>query len=130
MSLLTDRFLNGCSLFNSGKYDQLAPLLRPDVIMKKVDDPDSVVGIGNVISYLNSQQKPLLPQFDPDGVSEFPQPSDAAMHGVISGQGTYQDISIGPGSTLPFPVRYSFTFTRKNTSAMWLLIHASAVHIP
>ena len=62
---LQKSFDTAYALFNAGKYDDLRPLMHTDIILKLVDDAGSVVGLGNVITYLNGQQADRLPQFVP-----------------------------------------------------------------
>ena len=65
---LRQAFKTACDLFNDAKYNDLGPLVDIDIVMKKVDDPGSIVGIGNVITYLNLQQAQQQPQFEVDKI--------------------------------------------------------------
>ena len=135
--------------FNKGAYSNsttsLASVMHADIVMNKVDDPTAkpFAGKRNVISYLNSHQSALLPQFNYLPKSRFPfitnPPIEAppntdnagstALHAQISGIGTYQDISLaGPGQAITTPdyVRYFFLFRREDTSHPWRLVHATA----
>jgi len=131
-------FAGAVSAFNSGDYiTSLKPLLHKHVVMNQVDDPKAPphAGIDNVTNYLVGTQSTLLPQFayvgDPEivyGPVEAPantdDPASQALHGQISGIGTYQDDKQKP-ATLTY-VRYFFLFRRESPKNSWLLVHAVA----
>ena len=52
------------TLFNAGNYDEFGKFFDVDAVMKRVDDPGSISGIGNLMAYLNTHQKPQNPQFE------------------------------------------------------------------
>jgi hypothetical protein len=110
-------FEDSYKLWNEGRYDDLAKRFDVDIIMKRLDDPGSVSGIGNVLVYLNKNQAPKRPQFKPDTV-EDPIISDTVAQ--ISGTARYLD-KMGAN---PIPVRFTFTFTRADEDEDWLMINA------
>ncbi len=129
-------FNNAVGFFNNGNYNTLLQYLHDTIIMKRVDDPTSVIGVGNVIAYLNGLQAPLRPVFTPTTQTEWSPTanSDNAVHANMSGSGTYQDNSLAYTDVLgnphlpstAFPVQYVFTYRRKTTSDFWLLVNATA----
>lgn len=121
---LEKAFAHACGLFNNTQYDQLLPLLDPDIIMKRVDDPGSIVGVGNVIAYLRGRQAQLQPQFSNVHVEAIRGAN--GTNGQISGTARYQDEKKIP---LTIPVRFTFTFARSSTDEDWLLINAFAAPI-
>lgn len=119
---LQKAFKEVSELFNDGKYDALAKVCDPDIIMKRVDDPGSIAGIGNFVAYLNTHQAHEKPRFL-DAQPEEPIVRDPEeTNGQISGIGNYLD----KANTKPIPVRFTFTFTRNNSKSDWLLINAFA----
>lgn len=117
---LQTAFDEACRLWNEQKYDELGKHFDVDIIMKKLDDPGSIVGIGNVLVYLNedqAQKKPMLEKIKPEEKNEW------ADHTVaqISGTAHYRDKAKDTTTT---PVRFSFTFTRAKKEEDWLLINA------
>jgi len=123
---LEEAFENVLNHFNAAEYDKLLPMMDGDVIMKKVDDPGSVVGIGNVINYLNGRQKLFKPKLDVVNrdyrCQEF---SDTV--GQVSGIGKMHDKTVGEGAKkAPVPVQFTFTFTRANKEETWVVINAFA----
>lgn|ERR1039458_6637550 len=118
---LRQAFKKACDLFNDAKYTELAPLMDIDIIMKRVDDPGSVVGIGNVITYLNGHQAELQPQFEVVK-AETVRGADGTM-GQISGTAHYQDKK---HVNVKILVRFTFTFTRDDVGEDWMLINAFA----
>lgn len=118
---LKEAFHEALERFNGTEYLELRRLLDPDVILKRVDDPGSVVGIGNVMEYLLGRQKDLEPSLKLDeedwkGVTYHPS-------GQVSGIGRYRDSKNDKDGTL---VRFTFWFTRKTDQEPWLLINAFA----
>jgi hypothetical protein len=95
-----------------------------DIIMKRVDDPGSVVGIGNVIAYLNGHQASQQPQFD--GVKIETVRGANELNGQISGTAYYQDKK---HVNTKIPVRFTFTFARQDVSEDWLLVNAFAAPV-
>jgi len=124
---LRDRFIEVCDFSNQWKdYDKFVSCLHEDVILKKVDDPESVCGIGNVYTYLKLKQAPLKPEFaygDITRCSEWP--STGRTIGQVSGTGTYGDTAKSPKVN----IRYTFTFTRATADEEWLLINAFAARM-
>jgi hypothetical protein len=118
---LRQAFKTACDLFNGAKYNDLGPLVDIDIVMKKVDDPGSIVGIGNVITYLNLQQAQQKPQFEVDKI-ETVRGADGTM-GQISGTAHYQDKK---RVNVKILVRFTFTFTRDDLGDDWMLINAFA----
>src|SRR5712692_10005853 len=91
-----------------------------DIIMKKVDDPGSVVGIGNVIKYLKGRQAQVGPQLTDIVCDGDPYETDTMAQ--VSGIGQMHDKSGDTG----IPVRFTFTFTRGRKDEDWLVINAFA----
>jgi len=123
---LIDAYKDVLSLFNKPDYTALLRVMDPDIVVKRVLKPGSIVGIGDVESYLIRHMLPLRPKFDIVGVPTFhPQPpaDKAAMDARVSGTGDYYDDTI---KTSPTPTRVLFiwTFTRTDTTQEWLLINA------
>jgi hypothetical protein len=109
--------------FNAAEYDKLLTFMDADIIMKKVDDPGSVVGIGNVFNYLKGRQAALRPILDNrhyDGEPEVWR-QDGTM-AQVTGTGQMHDKADSPG----VEVRFTFTFTRTKKGEDWLVINAFA----
>jgi hypothetical protein len=116
-------FINAYTLFNAGEYDQLVKVFHPDIVMKRVDDPDSICGVGNVVAYLNGQQKELKPQLKPVKYEPDPPSPRSATYGQVSGTAVYYDSEKAKSG---LDVRFIFTFTRKDEDSSWLLINTFA----
>lgn len=123
-------------LWNAGKYDELANSFDSDITMKKLDDAGSVSGIGNVLVYLNKNQKSKRPQFD-----HVKQESAFIWYwgtlAQISGTATYTDREpkVGEQRTKendPVQVRFTFTFCRDRdeVNCDWLLVNAFQAVVP
>lgn len=117
--------------WNKAEYDELAELCDANIILKKVDDSDSIVGIGNVLVYLNKLQKPKKPQFLADQVL-FKRVSRHYTLGQVSGTAEYTDNSTRPGHgekprKPPMKVRFTFILTRASSDEKWLVANAFAV---
>ena len=119
---LHQTFEHTVALFNEGKYNELGEFFDIDVIMKRVDDPGSIVGIGNLIAYLNTHQKSELPQFEDIKIES--QRGDDDTQGIIVGTAKYRDKKHDRGT---IPIRFSFVFTREDLDGDWLLINTFAV---
>lgn len=119
---LKKEFAQGCDLWNAADYDALGKRFDVDIIMKKLDDPGSVCGIGNTLVYLNENQKSKHPHFDPVEV-ETPIVWAGGTVGQVSGTATYRDRDTDPDSK-KVPVRFTFTYTRASDDEDWLLINA------
>jgi len=107
-------------LWNEAKYDDLAKVFDEDIIIKKLDDPGSVSGIGNVLVYLDKSQKPKKPQFK----IKHAEPAYIWADGTvaqISGTAEYQDKIQDPKIV---PVRFTFTFNRDDEGDGWLVVNA------
>ncbi len=119
---LSQTFKHATDLFNRGSYDELGALLHIDAILKRVDDPGSVVGIGNIIAYLNTQQKSQMPQIrDFEDVAYMGQDG---THGIVTGRAKYKDKQNDYGA---IPIQFAFIFTRDGTGEDWRMINAFAV---
>src|SRR6266481_1221261 len=94
-------------LFNAGNYDELGQFFDEDAIMKRVDDPGSIAGIGNLMAYLNTHQKPQNPQFEGVKITSKKQPSSA--QGIVIGTANYRDKKTDSNT---IPVQFTFVFTR------------------
>lgn len=119
---LQQTFYQAAELFNAGEYDKLCALFDIDAIMKRVDDPGSIVGIGNLLAYLNTHQKPLQPQLE-DVKIVFQKGNDGTQ-GIVIGTARYRDAKQDQRT---IPVQFSFVFTRDDKDSDWLLINAFAV---
>ena len=119
---LQQAFEHAAKLFNEGSYDELGRLFHIDAIMKRVDDPGSIVGLGNLIAYLNTHQKPLNPQFE--DVKILSQKGVDGTHGIVIGTAKYRDKKQDKAT---IPVQFTFVFTRDDTDSDWMLINAFAV---
>jgi len=108
------------ALWNAANYNELGKRFDVDVIMKRLDDPGSVVGIGNVLVYLNENQAQKRPRFEPVNV-ETPITWASGTVGQISGTATYLDKQ---GDSQTTPVRFTFTFARADNKEDWLLVNA------
>ena len=117
---LREVFDKACQEWNAAKYDELAKRFDVDIIMKKLDDPGSVSGIGNVLVYLNKNQAPKRPKFTPHTV-ETPIIWGHNTIGQISGTANYLDKE---GDSESVPVRFTFTFVRTDGDEDWLMINA------
>jgi hypothetical protein len=113
------------TLFNQGKYDELGQFFDEDAIMKRVDDPGSIAGIGNLMAYLNTHQKPQNPQFEGVTISSKKEPS--STQGIVIGTAKYRDKKTDADT---IPVQFTFVFTRDDAQSDWLLINAFAVPTP
>jgi hypothetical protein len=121
---LRQTFAATCDLFNDGKYEELLPAMHIDIVMKRVDDPGSVIGIGNVSAYLKGHQAQQQPQLLEPKFEHIT--GQSGMNGVISGTAYYQDKKHVPTR---IRVRFSFTFTKEDPDDDWLLINTFAVPI-
>jgi hypothetical protein len=121
---LMDTFKTACGLFNDSKYDELRPLMDIDIIMKRVDDPGSVVGIGNVITYLNGKQAEKQPQFDVVKIETVR--GENTVNGQVSGTAYYQDQK---HLNTKIPVRFTFGFARQDVTDEWQLVNAFAAPV-
>src|ERR1700746_2719431 len=111
-------FEQAAKLFNDGSYDQLGRLFHLDAIMKRVDDPGSIVGLGNLIAYLNTHQKPLNPQFEDVKVQS--RKAENGTQGIVIGTAKYRDKKSDHGT---IPVQFTFVFSRDDTDSDWLLVN-------
>jgi hypothetical protein len=116
-------------LFNRLDYETLASKMDPDIITKRVLNPGSIVGIGNVQAYLIGRMKPLQPRMlNLKDVTYYPSDQAAqanAMNAQVGGTADYHDKGSGP----PTRVRFVWTFARKNNTEDWSLINAFAAPI-
>ncbi len=117
---LEDVFKHAWDEWNRGDYNKLGERFDVNIIMKKLDDPGSVVGIGNALVYLNENQKLKKPQFTPDKVDKPIIWANETV-GQISGTARYLDKQGDPKG--PTPVRFTFTFTRASDKEEWLIIN-------
>ena len=118
---LKETFYLAISHFNRTDYDELLPLMDGEIIMKKVDDPGSVVGIGNVINYLKGRQAQFKPELTDINLDGNPWAQNGTM-AQVSGTAQYHDKKGAPG----LPVRFTFSFTRGSQDEDWMLINAFA----
>ncbi len=117
---LATAFGEVCNLFNRKDYDGLAKCCDTDFIMKKVDDAGSIVGLGNVIVYLNTHQAAQNPKIENVNIDkEVVDPTET--FGQVSGTAEYRDKATDKTTTA---IRFIFTFTRGDKDADWMLINA------
>jgi len=119
---LLTAFNEACELWNAANYDKLAERFDADIIMKKLDDAGSIVGIGNALVYLNANQllkHPKLEQIK----AEKPLTWASDTIGQVSGTAQYKD-KTKPADGKITPVRFTFTFTRANDTEEWLIANA------
>jgi hypothetical protein len=116
-------------LFNRTDYVTLASKMDPDIITKRVLNPGSIVGIGNVQAYLIGRMKPLEPRMvnlrDETYYPSDPLAQATAMNAQVSGTADYHDKGSGP----PTRVRFIWTLARKSNAEDWSLINAFAAPI-
>jgi hypothetical protein len=117
---LKNEFDRGVQLWNAADYDELGKGFDVDIIMKKLDDPGSVVGIGNALVYLNANQKAKRPKLSPVAIEHIFIWGGGTV-GQISGTASYQDKDTDSRTT---PVRFTFTYTRASEQEDWLLVNA------
>ncbi len=113
------------TLFNAGNYDELGKFFDEDAVMKRVDDPGSIAGIGNLMAYLNTHQKSQNPQFEGVKITSKREPSKT--QGIVMGSAAYRDKKTDAKT---IPVQFTFVFTRDDANSDWLLINAFAVPTP
>ena len=118
---LKQAFDTAVALFNAAQYDDLRPLMDTDIILKLVDDSGSVVGIGNVITYLNGHQATEQPQLVNINIQTIY--GNNGTNGQISGTAQYQDQK---AVNTFIDVRFTFTFSRNAITDDWLLVNAFA----
>jgi len=123
--LLLDAFEQACKVYNAGEYDKLGALLDTDIIFKRVDDATSVVGIGNVIAYMNTHQKALKPQFQ--NIQNLSMTGVSGTQGIVRGTAEHVD---NQQNKKTIPIEFIFVFTRDDTNSSWMLINAFAVPRP
>jgi hypothetical protein len=115
---------HSAKLWNAADYNKLAEVFDADIIMKKLDDPGSVSGIGNVVAYLNFSQKSKKPQFTIEHLDP-PYLWDSGTLAHLSGTAVYQDRTQTPAHTVPpVSVAFTFTFCREDESHDWLMVNA------
>ena len=112
-----------CDLFNDGKYEALGKVSDADVIMKRVDDAGSITGIGNFVEYLKTHQGSENPKIEKINVETDIVRDAAQTNGQVSGTAEYRDKATDKET---IPIRFTFTFTRNDNKADWLLINAFA----
>ena len=117
---LQQAFQEAGEFFNSGDMDQVGEIFDSEVIMKRIGDPGSVVGIGNVIAYLKRQkrQKPQLLNVK----IAFQQ--EKSTQGIISGTAEYKNRS---SDSKTMPIQFTFIFARNDPNSNWRLINLFAV---
>jgi hypothetical protein len=111
-----------CELFNNGDYEKLAQYLDTDIITKKVDDPGSVVGIGNVTTYFKAHQTSRNPKIEKCEIEKLVVDS-SQTYGQVNGIAEYRDKAKDTKTTA---IRFSFTFTRGSANEDWYLINSFA----
>ncbi len=111
--------------FNRVDYDGLMRVIDPDIVVKRVLKPGSIVGIGNVETYLLKHMAPLRPSFENlGGVTFYPAAHATAINAHIHGTGDYYDdnVNVSKGRTAT-RVLFIWTFTRSVDTEEWLLIN-------
>jgi hypothetical protein len=122
---LPGAFQNIHNLFNTWNYTGMGAVMDQNIIAKRLLHPDSVSGKNNVTPYLNSQMLPDRPTLTYlSNIVYYPlTPADQAnaTYGHVSGDGLYCDSTV-KGDT-PFPVHFTWCFTRSGTTQDWLLVN-------
>jgi hypothetical protein len=106
--------------FNNVDYEGLLGVFDPDIILKRVLNPHSIVGIGNVEPYLRTHMAPHKPSLQKIADLHFHQAS--ATYAYVSGTGDYYDDATKP----PTRVRFTWSFSRDDKTEEWSLINAFA----
>jgi hypothetical protein len=106
-------------LWNDGNYEDLAELFDVDIIMKKLDDPGSVNGMGNALVYLKKNQYNKKPKLTVVHKNKWFVSDDKTL-AQITGVGKYIDKLGEP----ELDVHFTFTFTRDRNDREWLLVNA------
>jgi hypothetical protein len=117
---LLEAFIQAAQLFNTGNIDEVGEIFDSDVIMKRVGDPGSVVGIGNVIAYLK-RQKRQGPQLLNAKIT-FQQ--EKGTQGIVGGTADYRNRA---GDSNTTPLQFTFVFARNDANGNWRLINLFAV---
>ena len=117
---LHEAFEHARRLFNAGEYDELGAMLDPDVILKRVRGPGSVMGIGDVIAFLKLHRKQQNPQLLNPKVSQ----KDEGTWGIVSGTADYKNRPSDTGTTA---VQLTFIFVRSDSNGDWAIINLFAV---
>jgi hypothetical protein len=111
---------------NKLDYEGLATVMDPDIILKRVLKPGSVIGIGNVKVYLIHHMLPRKPSFRnlTDVTFYLANKADqaSAIHAQVSGIGEYYQWQSKPSTR----VRFIWTFTRTDSREEWFLLNAFA----
>lgn len=123
---LKEAFREAYTIFNGASYDDLLPMLDPDIILKRVDDAPSVVGVGNVMAYLKGRQVALKPKLDSFKEKDLTYVGEDGTNGQVSGLAQYHDSEKDKNGVA---VRFTFTFTRSSETEDWLLINAFAAPV-
>lgn len=118
---LREAFEQASTLFNAARYDDLGAMLDCDVVLKRVGSPGLLVGIGDVIVYLNTHQKPQNPQLLNPKISYQ---LDKGTWGIVSGTAEYKNKQGDSGTTT---VQFTFIFARSDPNSDWLIINLFAV---
>jgi len=106
-------------------YDTLVKTVEPDVIIKRVLFPGSIIGMGNVESYLKHHMLPLQPRLHNLAIDwwwEVP----AQTHGQVRARGDYVDSTIPPPPSAAVPIHFNLVFIRKSTVEPYTLHSAFA----
>jgi hypothetical protein len=117
---LLKAFKEAAQHFNTGNMDKVGEIFDSDVIMKRIGDPGSVVGIGNVIAYLK-RQKRLGPKLtNPQITLKL----DKGTQGIVGGTADYKNKASDSNTT---PLQFTFVFARNDPNSNWRLINLFAV---
>jgi hypothetical protein len=103
-------------------YYTLLSIMDPDVVIKRVLNPGSIVGIGNVESYLNYHMGPNEAYLNYDQANWQLYPKNPTTHGEVNGTGTYHD---DHGKTTA-TIKFTLVFARKTNKDNWALTSAIA----
>jgi hypothetical protein len=112
---LQTAYQNVLAQFNAGQYALLETLMHTDIVLKKAVHSESVFGLGNVVTYLNTQMAAANPQATVTTVNFHPSTQakwQGATYGLAHGEGTYQD-NFTNGVV---PVHFCWTFVRDDTT--------------
>jgi hypothetical protein len=122
---LMNAYHNIRDLFNAWNYNDLVAAMDANIVVKKVQHPDSISGIGNVSVYLNSQMLPLKPTFtNHTDIAFHPNHLDAqasATYGLVRGVGDYVDNTVKGDKAIK--VFFVWSFTRSYSTEDWMLVN-------
>ena len=103
---------------DAANYDALVDTMDPDVIVKRVRVPVSLIGTDAVRQYLNEGMRGRHCHFE--NVSKSVWVNQKELYGTVSGQGDYYD---DDNEVNPTRVTFAWCFTRATTKDDWVLVN-------